>query len=183
MDVPARLKWAKGGRGFVAYPVGPHIDDRRAEVWLHSSGVNTDRVPHRKVESWCWLVKWNGWFCLSGFEPSKQEAADKATIAWWEAVMTEIPRDVDLEAAMIAARVLVRPPPNSLLGEETDFLHKVQWNLQNIYREDLKRNSAPTPVTELMSRLSEELYLRRLAQPEPEKPELVISGGYRRRRR
>ena len=183
MGVPARLKWGKGMRGFAAYPVGTHSDGRYAEIWLYMSGMDTDHTPHTKVESWCWIVNWAGWFSVHGFSPSKQEAADKATEAWWTAILTEIPRDIDLEATMIAARVLVRPPPNSLFGEETAFLRKVQWNLTRIYEEEVKRDAAPAPVKELMSRLSEELYRRQLAEPEPEKPDLVISGGYRRRRR
>lgn len=183
MDVPARLKWRKGMRGFVAYPAGTHRDGRYVEVWLNSVGVNTDMKPHRRVESWCWVAKWDEWFSVDGVEPTKQDAADKATEGWWQSILTDVPRDVDLEAAMIAARALVRPPPNSLLGEESAFLHKVVWSLTNIYGAEIKNGEAPLPIKELMDRLSEELLRRRVAEPEPERPEPVISGGYRRRRR
>lgn len=186
MDVP-RLKWRQGGRGYIAYPVGDWHDShgqRCAEVWLLMSGINTDRVPHQKFESWSWAVRWQGWFAHHGFADSKQGAADRATEAWWKAVQTELPRNVELEVAMIVARAPVRPLPNSLLGEDDDFLRKVNWHLNDVYGSALKRDDAPGAVKELMSRLSEELYSRQLAKPEPDKPaEPAISGGYRRRRR
>lgn len=181
-----RLKWAKGGRGFKAYPAGDHYDShnqRYAEIWLQVRGVDTDQTPPRYRESWAWVVRWDGWFSEHGFVEGKQAAADKATERWWSAVQTEVPRNIELEIAMIVARAPVRPIPNSLLGEESEFLRKVLWHLDDVYQATTKPEAAPAQVNDVVSRLSEELYRRRLAEPEPEKPALVISGGYRRRRR
>jgi hypothetical protein len=129
-------------------------------------------------------VSWEGWFAYNGHAPSKQAAADKATEEWWKAVQSDLPRDVDLKVAMIVARAPVRPLPNSLLGEDAEFLRKVNWHLNDLYGAALKRDQAPGSVKELMARLSEELYRRRLADPQPEKPEEpAVSSDYRRRRR
>ena len=183
MDAAPRLKWKKGGRGFVAYPVGSHYrNDRGAEVYLQVRGWNTDQTPHRVVESWAWVVRWDGWFSMHDFTDSKQAAADKATEAWWKAVLTEPPRDVELESAMIAARVLLRPPPNSLLGEDNDFLKSVLWNLNHIYGDELKRGGAPEPVVELVGRLNEELDRRRANGDLVERPAFVPQKMRRRRR-
>ena len=183
MDVPARLKWQKGGRGFVAYPVGSHHrDNRGAEIFRLFGGVNTDTAAHRSVESWGWVIRWEGWFSKNDFAESKQDAADKATEAWWQAVLTEPPRNVEMETAMIAARVLLRPPPNSLLGEDSKFLKSVLWNLMNIYGEELRRSQAPVPVTDLVDRLNEELNGRR-ASGDLVEPPVVVPQKMRRRRR
>jgi hypothetical protein len=182
-----RLKWHRGGRGFKAYPVGdhhPHRDQRYTEIWLQASGWNTDSNPHLRYESWAWVVRWEGWFSHHGFAPGKQEAADMATEQWWKWVQTELPRNVDLEVAMIVARALVSPMPNSLLCEENEYLQKIQWWLNEVYRTASKPDEAPPQARELTARISEELHRRRLAQSEPEKPaQLSVSGGYRRRRR
>ena len=77
-------------------------------------------------------------------------------------VQTDIPRNVDLEAAMIVARVLVRPMPHNLLGEETAFLQKVMTNLTQVYGLELRQGNPPGQVEAMTSRLSEELYRRRL---------------------
>lgn len=174
-----RLKWRKEGDRFKAYPLGPERPAYHADVWLVSSGRNTDLIPHRNVESWAWLVCWDGWFSKSGFAEAKQAAADKANEEWWTAVDTELPRDTELEAEMIVARVLVRPMPNSLLGEDVAFLQKVLWHVHNVYRAEIKDDQAPAAVKEMVTRLSEELYRRRtigeVAEPTVRQP--------RRRRR
>lgn len=183
MDALPRLKWHKGGRGFRAYPAGHHADQRYAEIWLQVSGWNTDATPHYYFENWNWLVKWEGWFSQHDIAAGKQAAADKATERWWAAVQTEVPRNVDLEIAMLVARAPVQPIPNSLLGEESEFLRKVMWHLEDVYQVNTKPEGAPAQLKDLVGRLSEELYRRRLAEPEPEKPAIAVSSGYRRRRR
>lgn len=162
MDLPARLPWRRDKDRFVAFPTATEHEERFAEIRLHGIGRNTDVVPHHSIEQWLWRVHWLGWFNETGYTSGKQDAADKATEGWWQSILTDVPRDVDLEAAMIAARALVRPPPNSLLGEESAFLHKVVWNLNNIYGAEIKNGDAPLPIKELMDRLSEEFLRRRM---------------------
>ena len=156
------LKWFKTESRYVAYPTATAQSVRYASVHLLCARMNTDITPHKAFELWAWLVKWEGWFAVSGVADSKQAAADQATEAWWKAVDSEPPRNVDLEATMIAARVLMRPPPNSLFAEDPEFLRKVLWHLSTIYRQEIKRGEEPAPVKQLMGRLSEELYRRRL---------------------
>lgn len=115
---------------------------------------------------------WDEWFSRCGFADSKKKAADRATAAWWRLVQTDIPRNVDLEAAMIVAGVLVRPMPNNLLGEDTEFLQRVMSNLAIVYAQELRDEALPGLVEAMMTRLSEELFRRR--QPEPK---LEKAGG------
>lgn len=171
MNVPARLRWQKAELGFAAFPVGPAPAGQRrfAAIDLYQTGVD--------MECWRWRVVWDGWFCKAGMAESKQAAADKATEMWWEMVSTEVPRDVDLEAAIIAARALIQPPPNSLFGEDNDFLRKVEFHLRY----------APDPslpqIASLLGQLNEEMDRRReagtLTDPVPYQP----SHPVRRRRR
>ncbi|KRA44716.1 hypothetical protein [Devosia sp. Root635] len=159
------------------------IEKRYVEIWLQVSGLR-GHPPHDYYENWNWLVSWEGWFSEHGVAEGKQAAADKATEKWWTWVQTELPRNLELEVAMIVARTPVRPLPNSLLGEDTEFLRKVQWWLNEVYKTASKPDEAPRPATDLMARLSEELHRRRLTEPQPEQPAgPAVSGGYRRRRR
>ena len=181
MDVPARLKWKKIDKRFVAYPTATDHEERYAEITLQHTGYNTNIEPHGPTEHWLWRVRWDGWFVDHGFSDSKQSAADRATEAWWKWVQTEIPRDVDMEVAIIVARAMVRPIPNSLFSESADFLRSVTWHLHQTYREEI---AAGTPALKNLSeQLSAELFRRREAgeykEPEPYKP----SEGMRRRRR
>lgn len=144
-----------------------------------------DRPNVAKYGSWLWNASWPGWFVEAGHCESKQEAADAATEAWWRLVNTEIPRNVDFEVAMIVARLLVRPVPNSVFGEEPEFLRKVLWNIQNVYADEIKRGMLPPPVKNLMEQVSAEISRRRATGEIPEEPTsgFAESGGYRRRRR
>jgi hypothetical protein len=172
MDVPARLKWCKETERYAAYPVGSVHRDRLA--WI---APNISRY-----RSWKWVVCWERWFVESGIANSKQEAADKATEAWWRLVQTEIPRDVDLETSMIVARLLVRPVPNSLFAEDAEFLRKVMWTLNNVYRAEIAKG-VPA-VRNLYDQLSAEFARRRETGEIPDRLKgKAISSGYRRRRR
>ncbi|GEM_PF-1106722 len=160
MAVPARLKWRREGRGFKAYPMGFHQPERCAQVELMGTHTIADTVG---VKMWRWSVTWPGWFDRGGSTGSKQDSADRATQAWWEGVASPIPRDVKTEIAIIAARVLVLPVPNSIYGEDAPFLRSLLQTLRLQYDEEMQRNQLPAPVKNLMSQLSEELYRRRLA--------------------
>lgn len=160
MDVPARLKWRKESGRFVAYPVGLGNKGRYASVQIDLSSVTTQSPPSQ-ADSWRWSAVWDGWFSNSGYADSKQKAADLATEAWWRLVQTDIPLNVNLEAAMIVARVLVRPMPNSLLGEDTEFLQKVMSHLSIVYARELRDEALPGRVEAMMARLSEQLFSRR----------------------
>lgn len=183
MEPPARLKWQRMVDGFEAYPIGRHVPGRGARIWKSGSGFNTDLMPHRAYENWAWSVSWEGWFSSSGFAESKQDAADRATEAWWASVDTEVPRDVDLEVAVIAARVPVRPIPNSLLSEDAKFLQSVMWHLNTVHGADLAQGKAPVAVKEAVERLSEELFRRRQAGEYKELQPYIPSTPRRRRRR
>ena len=178
-DLP-RLKWIKGGRGYKAYPAGTYERGREVEVWLQVSGI--DGISGQYRENWAWAVRWEGWFAYSGIAEGKQAAADKATIEWWTAIQTELPREVDLETSIIAARALVRPPPNSLFGEDPEFLRKVLWCLGKIYSAELKTDKVPAGAKELIHRLSEELYRRRMNGELVEPAEPPVPALRRRRR-
>lgn len=111
MQVP-RLKWFReeNKSRFVAYPMGALRTDRFAEVVFagNMSVGNEIGVPR-----WRWSVRWPGWFDIGAPANGKQDAADMATRAWWESVVTPPPRDVDGEIDMIVARILVMPPPTA----------------------------------------------------------------------
>lgn len=172
MDVPARLKWRKEAERYAAYPVGSIHADRLA--WI---APNIGRY-----QSWKWVVRWERWFVEAGIADSKQEAADQATEAWWRLVQTEIPRDVDLETSIIVARLLVRPVPNSLFAEDAEFLRKVMWTLNDVYRAEIAE-SVPA-VRNLYDQLSVEFARRRETGEIPDQPKgEAISSGHRRRRR
>jgi len=183
MDVPARLKWRREKDRFAAYPTATEPDQRYAALWLYRAGAAGNSNHFEKWESWAWIVKWEGWFVESGHAPSKQAAADQATEAWWKHVQTDIPRNIDLEAAMIAARALVRPPPNSLFAEDTDYLRKVLWHLHRSYGEEIAQGLPA--VRNLYDQISAELFRRRESGETPEPPVLgpAMVGTYRRRRR
>jgi hypothetical protein len=124
-----------------------------------------------------------GWFAVNGYAEGKQQAADRATEEWWKAVDTELPRNMALEAAMVVARVLVRPMPNSLLAEDTAFLQSVMWHLMNVYGDEIKHDTMPEPVKLMVDRLSDELLVRRQAGEYREREPYVPSTPRRRRRR
>lgn len=112
MQVPARLKWRVEQGRFAAYPLGDERQDRVAIVQYQS---------HRPTGTqWLWSVWWPGWFSDDGVAADKQTAADRATEACWRLVVTQQPRDIDAELDVILARILVMPPPNSLLTESTE---------------------------------------------------------------
>jgi len=113
--------------------------------------------------SWSWKAIWSGWFKESSTCDSKQGAADAATEAWWRLVQTDIPRDTETEIAVIAARVLVMPPPNHLYVESAGFLRSLMRTLRLQYEAELRADTLPRPVADLMENLSAELYRRRLA--------------------
>lgn len=162
-----RLNWSKDReRGFRAYPVGEtHGVKRCAWIFLQMSGLDTSSKDFRRTESWYWSVAWEGWFTASGSAPGKQEAADKATAAWWEHITDPVPRNVELEIDMIIARVLVMPPPNSVFVEETAFLQRLNRSLFSQYETEIKTDRAPEPVRNLMANLSAELFRRRISSP------------------
>lgn len=181
MDVPARLKWRKEKDRYAAYPTATDREERFAEVRLYSTGYNTNIEPHGRTEHWLWRVRWEGWFSDHGFWNDKQGAADKATEAWWKWVQTEPPRDVDMEVAMIVARALILPAPNSLFAEDAEFLQKVTWHLHEVYRAEI---SAGHPrLANLSEQLSAELFRRREAGEYKEREPVQPSPTFRRRRR
>jgi len=158
MLVSARLKWRKEQTRFTAYPVG--LDHPERCAFVHP---NVGRFG-----SWIWGIGWPGWFSNNGFGNSKQEAADAATDAWWVAVATPLPRDVDLEIDVLIARVLVVPPPNHLYGESAEFLRKLMQGLRRQYEAEMRAETTPRQVADLMGNLSAELFRRRQAgQSEP----------------
>lgn len=73
-----------------------------------------------------------GWFAISAPANDKQHAADMATKARWDAVVTPPPRDIDGEIDMIIARILVMPPPNSLMTESATYLRQMQRSLTSL---------------------------------------------------
>lgn len=172
MDVPARLKWKKEGDRYAAYPLGDILPDRLAWIAPHIGAYN----------SWKWVVNWEGWFTESGIASGKQEAADKATEAWWSLVQTDVPRDVDFEATSLVARVLVRPMPNSLLADEAEIVQSVLWHLRNVYREEIASGTAPAAVLNLAEQLAAEVE-RRVAAGEIKASIAVVPQKMRRRRR
>lgn len=115
MQVP-RLKWIRdrSKSRFVAYPMGMLHMDRFAEVVFAGKMSVGNEIG---VARWRWSVRWPGWFDISAPANDKQHAADMATKAWWDSVVTPPPRDVDGEIDMIIARMLVMPTPNSLMTE------------------------------------------------------------------
>ena len=161
MQVP-RLKWFRdeSKNRFVAHPMGSLHMDRFAEVVSAGSMSVGNEIG---VPRWRWSVRWPGWFDISAPANDKQHAADMATKAWWEAVVQPPPRDVDGEIDMIIARILVMPPPNSLLTESAAYLRQMQRSLALVYQIELKSETLPLPVKALMANLSAELYARRLA--------------------
>ena len=157
-----RLKWFReeNKSRFVAYPMGSLHMDRFAEVVFAGkmSVGNETGVPR-----WRWSVTWPGWFEVSAPANDKQNAADMATKAWWDSVVTPPPRDVDGEIDMIVARILVMPPPNSLMTESAAYLRRMQQSLTLLYSSELKAETLPPQVKTLMTNQSAELYARRLA--------------------
>lgn len=160
MDVPARLKWRVEGARFVAYPAGDDYRERRAEVQFLGKMSLGDQVG---VPRWRWSVQWTGWFSVDGHGADKQDAADKATEAWWRQICTPIPRDVDTEIDVIVARILVMPPPNSVLQEDTAYLQRLNWLLFERFKAEIEAEAVPMPVRNLLAGISAELYRRRLA--------------------
>ncbi len=172
MSVPARFKWLKEEDRFAAYPVGSIMSDRL--VWI---------APYHPVyQSWKWVASWEGWFTDSGIAAGKQEAADRATEAWWKMVQTEVPRDVDFDATRIVAQVLVRPIPNSLFSEDGAFLQTVLWHLKNVFREDIAAGVCPVRVVDLVEQLQGEIETRITAGELARKVEHVPQKMRRRRR-
>ena len=159
MQVP-RLKWSRerDKSRFVAYPMGSLHTDRYAEVVFAGKMSVGNEIG---VPRWHWSVRWPGWFDIGAAANDKQHAADMATKAWWEAVVTPPPRDVDGEIDMIIARILVMPPPNSLMTESAAYLRLMQQTLTLLYQSELKAETLPPQVKTLMANLSAELYARR----------------------
>lgn len=167
MQVPARLKWRREGEGFVAYPLGFIHRDRFAAVqFLGNMALGNEHF----VPRWRWAVQWPGWFSVQGHDGDKQRCADKATEAWWQAIVTPMPRDVATEIDMIVARILVRPPPNSLIVEDSDYLRRLIQALRLQYEEEMRSETLPEPVRNLMASLSAELFRRRQAGEAEESP-------------
>lgn len=106
-------------------------------------------------------MSWPRWFEGAGYADDKQAAADAATECWWANVATEVQRDIESEVILIAARVLVRPPPNSLYAEDAAFLTKLMDTLRLQYAEELRSDALPRQVRDLMTNLSQELFRRR----------------------
>ncbi len=175
MTVPARLKWVKEKDRFAAYPTATDRQERFAAVWLlHDS--------YYGWQTWHWVAEWSGWFSEAGTATSKQEAADLATEAWWRSVQTEIPRNLDLEAAMIVARASVSPVPNSVFAEDPEFLRTILWHLHSVYKDEIA--GRVQPVRNLYDQISNELFRRRETGEIPDLPKSeAISSGYKRRRR
>lgn len=159
-----RLKWTKDReRGFRAYPAGHSLEGQRcAWIFRQLTSLDTSTKEFKRSESWHWSVHWGGWFQASGAASGKQEAADKATAAWWEQIANPLPRNVELEIDMIVARVLVMPPPNSVFMEDMAFLQRLNRSLFALFERDIKSDQAPEPVRNLLATLSAELYRRRL---------------------
>lgn len=83
---------------------------------------------------------------------------------------------------MIVARLLVCPMPNSLFAEDAEFLRKVMWTLNNVYRAEIAEG-VPA-VRNLYDQLSAEFARRRETGEIPHQPKReAISSGYQRRRR
>ena len=140
------------GYRFSAYPVGFDQPRRFASIWPNVGRSHT----------WAWNAGWEGWFTASGVGESKQEAADAATEAWWRLVVTPIPRDVEGEIAVLAARAPVMPPPNSLLTEDRDYLVRLNRALAQLYAAELRNGLLPRRIKNLMEALSAELCRRRV---------------------
>lgn len=126
-------------------------------------------------------MKWEGWFVEHGYWDSKQGAVDKATEAWWRCVQSEIPRDVDMEVAMIVARALVMPIPNSLFSEDAKFLQKITWHLHEVFRAEIA--AGHPKLANLSEQLSAELFRRREAGEYEEREPVQPSPTFPRRRR
>lgn len=159
-----RLKWTKDRkRGFRAYPAGHSLGIQRcAWIFRQMTSLDTSTMEFKRSESWYWSVQWEGWFQSSGSASGKQEAADKATAAWWVHIANPLPRNVELEMDIIVARILVMPPPNSVLTEDTAFLQRLNKLLFTQFADEIKADAAPMPVRNLLAGLSAELYRRRL---------------------
>ena len=155
MQVPARLRWTVEQGRFAAYPIGSDRRDRLAIV---------QHQAHRPTGlQWFWAVRWPGWFADDGVAADKQEAADRATEAWWRLIVTPQPRDVDAELDVIVARILVMPLPNSLLMESTDYLQRLNQMLARNYAAEMKAETTPPAVRNVLASLSAELYRRRIS--------------------
>lgn len=159
MQLP-RLEWSREENRYVAYPMGSLHRDRCAEIVFVGNMSIGNRIG---VPRWRWAVKWPAWFSIDAPADDKQHAADMATKAWWNEVVKPPPRDVDGEIDMIIARILVMPPPNSLLSESPSYLRKMQRSLTLLYARELKEETLPLQVKNLMVNLSAELYARRVA--------------------
>lgn len=153
MQVPARLRWKSEHGRFAAYPIGANKREHLAII---------QHQAHRPTGlQWWWAVRWPGWFEDDGVAEDKQTAADMATEAWWRLVVTPQPRDVDAELDVIVARILVMPPPNSLLAESTEYLQRLNRMLAGQYAAELRAETLPAPVHNVLASLSAELYRRR----------------------
>jgi hypothetical protein len=151
MSSVSRLRWRKEAGRFAAYPLGTH----------HPEFVATVSPNIGRHQSWVWHVSWPRWFEGTGYADDRQAAADAATDRWWRSVATEVPRDIEGEVLLIAARVMVRPPPNSLYAEDSAFLTSLMNAVRLQYEDELKQDALPRPVKDLMSNLSQELFRRR----------------------
>lgn len=62
---------------------------------------------------------------------------------------------------MLIARVLVVPPPNHLYGESAEFLRKLMQGLRRQYEGEMRAETPPQQVADLMVKLPQELFRRR----------------------
>jgi len=106
-------------------------------------------------------VVWPKWFKASQRALTRQDAADAATLAWWTLKQTPVPRDIEAEIDVIVARLLDMPPPSGLLSEDNDYLHKLMAQMRRRWSAELKNETLPPQVAELMAILSAELFRRR----------------------
>lgn len=155
-----RLTWLKERGRLIAYPAGRFHPERCAEIqYVGSLSLGAEIGLKR----WQWSVQWPGWFNEKAILFDLQECSDAANDAWWAAVQSPIPRDVETEMDIVAARVLVMPPPNSLFSEDPKALRHLIHILRAQYEADMKRDTVPAPVHNLLRQLSEELHRRRLS--------------------
>jgi hypothetical protein len=150
-----RLPWRRHptGDGFIAYPEGEDHPGRCAIIRHAPEGA--------LAPAWIWYVSWPKWFKVSQRAATRQDAADAATLAWWTLKQTPVPRDVEGEIAGIVAHLLTRPPPSDLLREDSAYLTSLMNSMRLRWSEELRTETLPPQVAELIAKLSAELFRRR----------------------
>jgi hypothetical protein len=126
-----RLPWQRydhptAAPAFVAYPHGP--DSGWAKV------VFMDTYP--TATPWAWIVNWDDRFSGHGSAPSKQEAADWATRAYWDSM-------VETESW--------RPVPRPAVGEPQRCLPELRFRawVQELAR-NMTNETAPRLVGQFL---------------------------------